>query len=79
MRKGMIAKITFIYNTETDLTKMELSKDFSELNFVQQLDFLQDMYINTTQKYNRMLKKKVGSYNKKAKINNLNFTCFNNK
>lgn len=75
----MIAKITFIYNTETDLTKMELSKDFSELNFVQQLDFLQDMYINTTQKYNRMLKKKVGSYNKKAKINNLNFTCFNNK
>jgi len=52
----MKPRITFTYNVQTDQTKTEFSSDFSKLSFIQQLDFLQDMYIRVSLEYDKRLK-----------------------
>lgn len=55
----MKASVSFSYNVELDATTATFSKSFEKLNFVQQLDFLHDIYTRISLEYDKKLKKSI--------------------
>jgi hypothetical protein len=49
----MNPSIVFTYNQSSDETKIKISPEFKDLNFVQKLDFLHDIHEEITVIYNR--------------------------